>query len=217
MELMSVALARVIWAFDIRDLNPRGINLRHALLPALRDRYQFTTYPSDDELNKFDPEGIKFAYGVFKSKQGEPLAVALLLFPNGIVGETLVDTEESERFLEDVTKWFASDFGLSFREDFIHPKAYVSQVYVRSEARLEMLNPGLRAFQDKLSSCVSIPYETAGINLSTGAEMATKPGNFYFERALNTPFSQNRYWSQAPTSTKTHLELLDDLERLLAG
>jgi hypothetical protein len=215
-ELISIALARAVWLLDIRDTNPRGMNLRHTLLPALVEKYRFSKYPSDSELNENKEEGEKFQSGEFHNSEGQKIVVHLTFFDTGLVAETRSSTRDSEAFLDDVTGWMVAEFGLVFRPELLRQKGYLSQVYVRTEHSLDALNPKLRDFAARLSSLVSVPFETFGINLAANADMSVKPGMFSFERALNIPFRENRYWSQAPLHTDTHLELLQEFEQILA-
>ncbi len=49
------------------------------------------------------------------------------------------------------------------------------------------------------------PDEIAGI----------RPANFMLERRVGVPYVQNRFFSEAPIRTDTHLELLQEIESLL--
>ncbi|HET9367660.1 MAG TPA: hypothetical protein VFO22_06280 [Candidatus Udaeobacter sp.] len=60
------------------------------------------------------------------------------------------------------------------------------------------------------------PYEFAGVGF--WAEDAAKPGAralIKFERKFNAPFSANHYFAQAPLETKSHFELLNQLEVIM--
>src|SRR2546421_4795962 len=103
MKLLSVLTARTIWLIEARELNPRGKNLRHTLIPALTERYGFLKYPPPDyDLRKeANEEGMVFQGGNFKNSQGEAVMVNLTIFEDGIVAETRSSTTDTDDFLID--------------------------------------------------------------------------------------------------------------------
>jgi hypothetical protein len=221
MELVSVVDARAIWFINARDMNPRGLNLWRTFLPAFVDKYQFTKYPI--EMN-FDPNrelGDKFLGGTYRNAQGLDIMLNFTSYDDGMVADTRSSTQDSEAFLEELSRWIVEDFGLVFRPEMVRRKGYVNELIVKSEYSLNALNPQLGKFAARLSSLTSTPtesfnIETAGITFAADG-LGLRPSPFRFERENDTLFSENRYYSQAPVQTDVHFELLNELERILTS
>lgn len=223
MEVLSVLTARALWFVELRDVNPRGIALQRTLLPALAERYRFTTYPYDkpDNHPTDDAPGFRFREGEFTNSEGVQIIVNLAIHDDGIVADTRSSTKDSEVFLTDLLQWAVKEFGLVFRPDMVHRKGYLSELNVSPSVPLNSLHPGLDKIATRLSSLVSTPdypvhYEPAGIFWSGDPTLELKPAAFRFERRLDAPFATNRYYTQAPLQTDQHLELLDELEELIS-
>ena len=223
MVLISINLARVLWFMRTNDLNPRGLNLTSTFYPALLERYQFTAYPSVKELlasNKENP--VEFSGGQFINSKGESVAVRVTEFDEAVVVDTRSSTEDSEAFLKEMLEW-STQYGLSFRPDMVLSKSYLSEVIVRCDASVVVaLLPELQTLADKVSAFVAspdgpMPYEPAGFSIAPNTSASSKPAPFIFERAGGASFKENRYFSRAPLHTDDHLQLLDELERILKG
>jgi hypothetical protein len=224
MELLSVLTARALWFIELRDLNPRGRSFRYTLFPALAEKYNFATYPYDEEGNEPTKEepGFKFLNGEFHDSNGVEIMVNLTIFDDGLVAETRSSTRDSEAFLEELLQWAVRDFGFVYRPEMIQRKGYVSELNVTPTYSLSGLNPKLEEFAARLTSLVStatdpVRFEPAGLSFSVDPILASKPAGFRFERRLDVPFSTNRYYTQASVHTDVHLELLDELEQILKG
>ncbi len=202
------------------DLNPFGHNTI-SRIPAVVERYKFLQAPS--KFEEFDPaKGIKFLGGTFL-KNGLEIVVELTIFSDGLIADTRSSTDDSDAFLDDLLTWQAERFGNVLYHDVLRSKLYLSELWVRSGAPLDSINPKLKAFSERLTLLISsysdtpINYKTSSIGFSTQPGLATPPAPFKLERALDAPFKQNRYYAVAPLPTGTHLELLDELESILAG
>jgi len=219
MKLLSVNLARSLWVVPYIDLNPRGRSL-YPIVPLLVDRYKFLKPPQKPE--DFDQhQGIKFHEGTYINAQGDSILVNLTILNDALVADTRSSTADCDGFLTDGLAWLAGEHGLSFSEKMVRLRAYVSEVYVSTEYPLRFLNPKLAGFEKLLSSQVSgygdISYELAAISFGADPKGMIKLAPFRLERAEGVPFSENRYYSAAPLQTEKHLEMLAELERILAG
>ncbi|MGA9770964.1 MAG: hypothetical protein WBV94_18155 [Blastocatellia bacterium] len=220
MELVSVELARVIWLIDAREINPRGLNLWHAFLPALAEKYKFVDYPREMNLDHNRDPGDRFFGGSYRNAQGMDVTINFTSFEDGMVAETRSSTRDSEAFLEGIAEWIVKDFSLVFSPEMIRMKGYVSEVIVTSECLLNSLNPKLDKFANRLSSLVytqteTYIYQPAALSFSCDLAKGLRPSPFRFERKNDVPFSENKYYSQAPLQTDIHLELLNELEQIL--
>lgn len=222
MQLLSVLLARSLWFVDLRDLNPRGRELRYTLFPALADKYQFDRFPYDTDDNQPTDEtpGFKFSNGSFLDSQGIEVTINFTIFDDGLVAETRSSTRDCDAFIEDILQWMAKDFGIVYHPGMIRKKGYVSELNVTPAHSLGALNNKLEQLASRLASFVStveepVRFEFAGLFYAPDPVQVLKPSPFRFERRLDVPFSTNRYFTQAPLHTDVHLQLLDELEQIL--
>ena len=126
MKNISVLLARAVWFTDLQLINPSGLALG-PIQATLRDRYKFLVYPtSPQELDI--TKGIKYADGEF-GFEGKTIGVTVRMYNNGVAADTIVSTEASEAFLNDLTTRVTT-IGLRFPKDSITKIVYESQVEV---------------------------------------------------------------------------------------
>lgn len=217
MKLLSVQNARSIWLGHLSDLNPKGINLLPVVSPFLQEIYKFIKYPSvQDMLNPKD--GLKFEKGEFPDSQGNPILVNLTIYEDGLVVESGMSTDHADALLNDVLTKVDESFKLAKYEEVINSKVYLSELMVTTDKSLELVNPQLKLISEFLSNNVEQgkKFEAGGITFFPDQINKVNPASFRFERALNCPFSEKRYYSIAPLQTHKHLELLDKLEKILS-
>jgi hypothetical protein len=220
MEILAVRLARFIVYFPTDELNPRGRRLIDKFLPAFIERYDFRKYP--EKPDEYDEEkGIKFELGRWR----DDIAISqLVLYSNGILVDTLSSTDDAEAMLKDALIWSAEEFEFRYRPDMLNRKAYISELIVRSEVTLEALNPKLKGLSERLSKYISdkedhtLAFEPTAISFWFDTLKLKIPGvPFRFDRLADTPFSEMKYWSQAPLPTNEHIKFLQDFEAALKG
>src|ERR1700730_13485589 len=103
MKLIQTKLARSIWLFDIRDLNPKGKDLIGDLVGWIKDRFNFAVAPDPDNpvpnqvptttpTNQQSstppqaPGGLIFQRGSFETAENTFVEiVALTIYDDGIV------------------------------------------------------------------------------------------------------------------------------------
>jgi len=221
MNLLSVNVARSIWLFPLNDLNPRGKSLYPALFSFLVQKYSFLKYPT--AVDQFDEQkGIKFELGNFYNRANTTVIVNASIFSDGVVAETRSTTDDADAFLAEAMDAVCQEYGLTPMANIRMRKIYLSEIFVQTQQSLNLLNDKLDHFGHRLSADISgFPeqtWEASGISFSVdqGVQQA-KPIPFRLERAANTAFSDNRYYSVAPLQTEKHLRLLDDLELILRG
>ena len=212
MKLLSVPLARIVWSFDVSEINPRGKNIFSDLVPTLIEAYGFKKYP--EEGGDFS-KGMVFGLGTFTNHNNDEVQVGLTVWSDGIAADTYSNTNDSDEFMEGLIEILPQE-GYVFERVMIQRKAYNSHVIVRCEKHLSSLNPRLDEFSKKLSAAINprLMFEPAGIEFWPNQE--AKVANFSFQRKTGADFSDNRYWSQAALRTDKHLELLQDLENILS-
>jgi hypothetical protein len=221
MKLLSVKQARSIWLVNIGDLNPRGLSLFGLITPIV-NKYKFKIYPTKpDELIGKNVTEIKFNGGSFQKNNKHIISVNLTIFNDGLVVDTRSSTTDSDAFLSDFLNYISKEFGLTPYREVLRSKIYVSEVWVQTDKLLNTLNPKLDIFAKRITSLIAgdsrvpIAYETSGIIFWTDPVVTNPPTPFRFERVVDRPFAENRYYSAAPLQTEVHLEILDELERIL--
>ncbi len=218
MKLLSVNLARTILLGPMSDLNPRGASLDSILFPFLVNTYKFKKVPSLKEIPDLS-KGIKFELGDFDIGADHPIAVNLTLYNDGVIADTGSSTNHTDAFLEDMYTKFSELFKMPPRESIIRRRAYLSQLFISTDKSLEMINPRLKLISKYLSESVeegNNVFQFGGISFWADQVNKVNPAPFTFERAINFPFPENRYYSAGPLSTDKHLELLDKLESILS-
>lgn len=212
MKLLSVGLARALWFMDVNELNPGGKDVFTHLFPAMLEDYKFRTSPTPAD----DPgQGLKFLQGEYLKQDGTVILVNVTVFNDGIAADTFSSTTDSEDFLSEALSSLP-EVGFAYEPEMVRRKAYVSQLNVKCSKPLHTLNPKLVEFATKVSSAVGTRFDMAAIELWPDQSLALKPANFSFQRKSGEPAESERYWSQAALPTDKHLELLRDLEALLA-
>ncbi|HXK28009.1 MAG TPA: hypothetical protein VJ646_07125 [Candidatus Binatia bacterium] len=208
MKLISVKLAREVWLFPLRDLNPQGKYLM-PLLAKLIQRYRFANIPNIPDAIKAN-QGLLLGAGAFTDKKYGEVSVDLAIHADGVVGDTRANTEATDAFLGDVLKWVVEEEGLRPPKDM--KKQYLSEVYIESERPISALNPRLNKVAKLLSSKVSgfdpTTFDVAGIIFGSTTGAYEKPLPFRIEREINVPYTQNRYYSAAQLATNDHLEVI---------
>lgn len=237
MKIIHVKLARSIWLFDIMDLNPKGRDLLGDLVTWIKDAYNFAVAPDPDNpvpntapvvtpvpqtAPPQAPGGLLFQKGSFRVREEIYVAIsALTVYNDGIVVDTTSSTDDADQFADDLLKSAASEFGLSYDAETVRRRLYLSELIVRSDLMLASLNPSLAAFTERLPN--RLPegsrqrFEVASIGFWSEPNDAGLHRVIRIERQLGKPFSEHRFYSEAPLQTRVHFEVLEDLERSVLG
>lgn len=216
MKLVQIDLGQAVRFVPIGGLQGKlyGPNLARPF----EHRYGFLQGPQTVEqwdINK----GVAFRHGVFEGI----LIEKFTLFPDGVVCETKVDTKIADKFIDDALAWAREAGGFPIPEAV--SRGYVSRIIVHMDVALDKAVAGLVEFGKEAAKTVRSygrhgvreDYGVAGLHFSMEATVqnAAAPPPFLFERAVNQPYSDGRYFSSAPLSTADHLQLLGTLERAL--
>jgi hypothetical protein len=215
-ELAAIHLARSMAFVEPLDLNPHGRVYYPDLVTALVNRYGFKKFPEKPE--DFDEvKGVTFVGGKF----GGVVLEQFVIYRFGLALDTRVSTAESKRLLEEAMIW-GKEIGLVLRP--VPRWQYVSQITFHSKALLTCGDSAFTRLADSTSKAVS---EVAGENVkyelifaSVDHDPLTRKhplGRFSIQRRENTPFSENKYFSDAPLQTDVHIKLLERFEADILG
>ena len=220
MELLNVVKARSVWLFDLNDLNPRGKSVFPRLIEWLKDNCSFSKVPSS--ATDFDEtKALAFLDGHFQIRGGSFLSVDLRIYNDGLIADTRSSTTDSDAFLKYLLDQAKGEFTLECGGDIAKRTLYTSELTVRCTRSLNDLNHKLTDFCKKLSALSKgqnrSSFETFGISFWNDPSTPAGLQQFRLERKLNTPSSENRYYSIAPLQTDDHLALLNEFETLLVS
>lgn len=213
MQLSAVVLARILAFIEIYDLNSKGKLFLPEFIKATADRYKFQRLPKREE---YDKEGIIFEEG----KAGSKAVANLTIYDTLIKLETRSNTSESKQILEDMLLWAAAKFDLSYTPGSIKRFGYVSSLTFYSDVPiLSTACPPLIDLAAKITDAISeiwqepIKYYPAGLAIGHDP-MARKNGiaAFTIAHRAESKFSENKYFSEAPLPTDTHLAFLESFE-----
>lgn len=233
MKLLHTKLARSIWLFDIRDMNPRGKAIMGDLVSWLKDAYNFSTAPDPENPvpNASPPPttaaprtqatlGLTFQNGSFQAEEEIYVAINnLTIYDDGIVIDAASSTEDGDKFAADLLKSASQEFALAYEPDTVRRKLHLSELVFKSDMNLGVLNTALSAFASKISDAFTnspqpMPFVMGGVSFWS----ESGDGNqkvFRIERQSGRLLSENRYFSDGPFQTKAHLALLEEFERIL--
>lgn len=214
MKLSAVILARALAFVESFDLSPRGLVFYPDLVAEVVKKYQFQKFPQ--EFKDFDEQkGVEFLEG----RSGKHVIDRFVIYTNGLLMDTRTDTDVSEGLIHEALAWGKQTFGLNYERSLIKRFGYVSNLTFYSDIDFDRVNPALSKLAAKLSDALSeihkeeIRYQTTSLLLQHDP-MKRKNGlaNFSIAPRAETPFSEHKYYSEAPVPTKVHIELLEELE-----
>ena len=219
MKIMSVEKARSVWLMRMVDANPRGL-YGISIITAIAERYKFLKLPPKEQVEAGNE--FKFSRGVFVKDDQTQLGVELSIYNDGLVADTRSSTDDSDAFIDDLLTYLSETFNITPYEQILSRRIYFNELWVKCDKKLHILNPKLKKFEKEIGELSHSDdsnkreFETAGLIFSVDPTIPAAPGAFRFERAANTPFTENRYFTAAPLTTKNHIELLEKFEKLLS-
>jgi hypothetical protein len=130
MRLTSILLARVLAFVEVQELNPEGRTYYPDIARALVKQFNFQLFPTKPE-DFNEQTGITFADGKFSDGSIDRVQI----FTHGILLDTRISTDASEKLLRETLLWSKSELGLHYEESMVKRKALVSQVTFESELK----------------------------------------------------------------------------------
>ena len=214
MELSAVLLARVIGFVETNDLNPRGKLSFPMLVPLIVNKFNFQKYPQ--EAKDFDEQkGVEFIEG----HTGDTSIDKLVVWYNGIQLDVRSSTDEARKIIDSTLSWLKKEAGLNYSPSMIKRWAYLSQVTFYSEVDLDSAHAAIARLSMSVTKIVSeinqmeLQFKPTGLTWSFDRTMKQVPvASFLIQRRADTPFSEGKYFSEAPLPTDAHIKLLEQFE-----
>lgn len=214
MKLSAIALSRVLGFVELVDLSPKGTVFFPDLITGLVEAFRFQKFPRTfEEMD--ENKGISFWEGTWSGVSVSQLTI----YNNAILLDTRAGTNESKRILLEGLQWAAEKFGLSYHQGMIRRWRYISDLTVTSEVSLLVTNPALTnlcdAMGEHISEIIGEPYAFSPVRSTFDFDRHPRTvamAAFDIQRRADTPFSENKYFSEAPLPTDVHFQLLERYE-----
>jgi len=208
--------AQVWWIAIADEIRPReGVPLAR-WAQALQKKFKFVQLPTGLPQ---PGQGFDFRTGTLEA--GETLINISLLsvYSDGISVQVPANTRNAETVLQEVLGLF---FSLGMREPTTPPLHYYASTIVADfEKSLNSLIP--QSTLEHVAAAMPVQGNAEFNALHINFDQTTLPGrmapinpsHFRIERRISVPYDQNRYFCQANTTTEKHIELLEQIERLV--
>jgi hypothetical protein len=220
----------VLNASTIRSFKPRlfdGLSV-YELVDAVKERYQFRGFPTEEKLQTQPQLPTSFLYGKV-SRQDRIIVIDQLLVTyldraTSIGVNTKSSTDDADFFLDDLMAWAKKrypsiDFATT-SSNFYHSQLEVvfdkplSNAFKQTQKLGQTITKLLR--RSGYERCAD--FEVAGFSMHIDNSKGLVPvlPAFSIERRVGAPYEENKYFSQAPLGTKDHESVLEELEQILA-
>lgn len=215
MELASVLLARAMAFVEPTELNPESAISYRDLVGAIVNRYSFQKFPQ--KIEEFDEsKGVVFAHGQIGGRE----ISQFIIYTYGLLIDTRSSTDEAKDILLDALSWASRELSLTYKPSMVKRWQYASQLTFYSKVSLTSISPAFQRLAKAVektfneSTGESLGYEVTAFTVDHDQLLRKHAfGRFSIQRRENTPFSDNKYYSDAPLPTKLHIEVLEQFER----
>jgi len=215
MQLSSIILARVLGFIETFDLDPRGKVFSPEFVDEIVKRYKFQKFPKTmEEFN--EDKGVTFEEGKIGNKVIQKVTIYNVL----TTVETRSNTDDSKQILEEMLAWGAAKFGLNYKPGSIKRYGYISDLTFYSD--VPILSAASQPILDlaaktsaSLSEVWQEPIQYHPAEISVGHDPLTRKNGiapFTITHRVETKFSENKYFSEAPLPTNTHISLVEEFE-----
>ena len=216
MRVAAVAKARALTMIEINELNGGGkVRFLDCISP-IAERYKFAVFPQKPEDFDLENKGARFEQG----KAGDLTIESLVIYSGAILVDTLSNTTDSKKILMGMLDWGRKDLGLSYTEGMLKKWGYISQVLFFTDfPLLAEASPAVKKLAQKTSAVTEnlfggLVYEP--LNISIGHDPGVRKNaiaSFFIQHRINSPFSENKYFSEAPLPTDLHIKFLEEFEK----
>lgn len=212
MKLNAILQARALAFVELYELDPRGRVFFPEVISKIRDRYGFLSVPKPEDLD--EQKGVELKTGRIGNKTIDTLKI----FEQLLVLETHSNTSDSQAILQEMLEWGKSQLGLTFEPNMIRHWAYVSIVTFQSDHNILSYSPAAK-LAGKVSDAVSglwketVKFEPRAMSI-THDPLLRKNGvaGFLISPRVETPYSENKFYSEAPLPTDVHIKFLEEFE-----
>jgi len=214
LRLSAVVLARVLAFVEAFDFSPKGGLHFPDLVREIAKQYRFQKFPQTIEEHDLS-KGVEFLQG----RSGKREITKFVIWSNILVLETRSSTDECKFLLEELLQWGKDRFNLTYEPGMIRRYGYVSDLTFYSDFPMlrvsSLLDRIAQRSSEALTEIWQEPVRFEPIDLKIGHDPLTRKWGiapFSITRRAETEFSANKYFSEAPLPTDSHISLLEEFE-----
>jgi hypothetical protein len=182
----------------------------------LVERYDFQTFPAKPEDFDLEEKGVRFESG----KANGLLIDSLIIYSGAILIDTLASTDDSRSILIELLEWGRAELGLSYDEKLIRRWGHISDVIFKSDIPLLALySSPLQKLAAKTSAITEETFDGlkyAPSQIWIGHDPAVRKhsiASLFITHRVNTLYSDNIFFSEAPLPTHLHIQFLREFEQ----
>jgi hypothetical protein len=215
MIVEAITKARALAMLELDSLTNGGrIRLADCIGPLVA-RCDFQKYPTKTDEIDLEEKGVRFESGRFD----ELVIDALVIYSGAIYIDTLASTSDSVRILTAILKWAREELSLSYEDHLIRRWGYISDLVFRSDVPLLRVHSSpLQDLARKTSAFTEemfggLKYEPSQIGIGHDP-LSRKYGvaSLVIQHRVNTSYSENIFFSEAPLPTDLHVKYLQEFE-----
>jgi hypothetical protein len=203
MRLAKIQLARSIWLFDTGEMNPQGVAVFPLLVLKIAERYHFRQFPKPESISL--GSSVRFDHGQFVD-DGQVYEIGLEIFGDGITADSRHSTGISDLFILDLLKWACLEFGLSYNPSMGKKRVYRSEIVMYADRSLAGLCEKLDRMSAAVNEITGTSTELTAVHFGKDEKLLSL---LSFERKINEPMEDLKFYSAAILETHTHIKLLD--------
>ena len=215
MEITTILKARTLAMMELDAMNVGGKIRLADLIPHLVGRYGFQVAPSKPE--DFDlSKGVKFEAGKFDGL----LIESFIIYDQAILVDTLSNTDDSKRIIRQMLEWGRSEFGLTYKESQIRRWGHISDIVFQTDfPLLEAISSPFNKLAEKTSKFTEevfdgLRYRPTQFFIGHDPDKRKNAiASLTLLHRVNTPHSDNIYFSEAPLPTDLHIQYLQEFEK----
>lgn len=216
MKIISFSSGTLLSLFPLEAFTPVGGLNERQVVSAIGQRYNFGTFPNLSSRAELEKDGLVYELGFFKTKSGEATIHRLSVHNDGVMVRAN-KTGHAEAFFADLTDWLVQHCGCR-RID--KKSLYLSEVVVEFEKPAANMFAKYSKIADVILSGVNehrdvsaAAFNALTIEFPSRSEVIPK---FIIERREGASLEDERYFCSAPLATERHLQVLEEIERLLS-
>ncbi len=188
------------------------------VVPSLQSKYGFLIAPQN--LGDFDlVRGIRFLHGNFDGVTIDELC----LYTDGLIVTSKANAKSVDKFIDDLINFSTKELNLTFNSIQHRKRLYSSEIEISLENNIASQFEKFSGVYKKINSAMSnfgdnIPdFKLSGLilNYDVISSPHVRPESFILDRRTGNTFDTNLYYSRAPLPTDIHLEVLQDIEKVL--